>query len=230
MGFFSRKKTDSSFGVKNEKTAKSCSDKGLECYKTGKLVDALKYYDEAISIDPKISYIWSNKGVCHMKLNQNGLALSSFEKCIELDASFSEAWVNKAATLRRLGKPPEEQMTCYDNAIKFLDQNPDKNSERRNMGYFFAMKDKGRLLEELKSYGDALECYENALKIKPKDNLILKNKGLCLAMLGRVADAIASLESVTDGSIKVVKDNKAVSVFDKGQLWFRIEDAPKKVT
>jgi Flp pilus assembly protein TadD len=56
-----------------------------------------------------------------------------------------------------------------------------------------AWKIKGVLLSrELKKYNDAIEAFDRALQINPKDSLTWQNKGHNLKALGRNTDADAA--------------------------------------
>ena len=51
---------------------------------------------------------------------------------------------------------------------------------------------KGKLLLEEKKYEDALEIFEEALKLDPKNPDLLNQKGVALRSLGRYNEAIES--------------------------------------
>nr|WP_032072422.1 tetratricopeptide repeat protein [Clostridium botulinum]BAP25676.1 putative TPR repeat-containing protein [Clostridium botulinum] len=56
------------------------------CYiKLKKFGKALKYFKEAIKVDPKYSKAFFNKGFCHIKLNHNKKALVAMNTAWALD-------------------------------------------------------------------------------------------------------------------------------------------------
>lgn len=65
--------------------------------------EALKDYDRALEINPRLVYAWFNKGVIHYTLNDYSSARRCFDTAIALDPSFGEAWYNRGLTQFQAG-------------------------------------------------------------------------------------------------------------------------------
>jgi tetratricopeptide (TPR) repeat protein len=224
MGMLSRFLGSKSTPDGETRNYKYYADKALEYHKAGKFDQALRNYSQAVELEPNTAYLWANKGVTHMKLGQYPDAIKCFDECIKHDPSFSEAWINKGASLHSLGRSVREQMDCYDRAQQSLRlQSTERDPKREEYIIYTLMRDKGQLLESLRNFAEALECYELALKAKPGDNVLLSQKGLCLVMTDHVDDGIECLKSISDGSVKVDITDQLTSVYKNGELWFTLK-------
>lgn len=74
--------------------------------------DAISYYDKAIAKDPNVSIFYSNKALCHLKLQQWPQAIQDCRKALELDPNSIKANFFLGQTLAESG--------CYDEALKHL--------------------------------------------------------------------------------------------------------------
>jgi tetratricopeptide (TPR) repeat protein len=82
----------------------------------GNFQEAIKYYEEAISIAPDHASAWNNKGLALESLGRTGDAIECFDRAIAIDPSVEFPWRNKGLTLLKLGQS-EEAMRCIDKAI-----------------------------------------------------------------------------------------------------------------
>lgn len=75
--------------------------------------NAIRYFQQAIQLDPKMARAYDNLGLCYYHQNQNALAVQSYSKAIELDraASAPSPWpyLNLAVTLQLLNRPNEAE-------------------------------------------------------------------------------------------------------------------------
>jgi len=71
-------------------------DKGCEVADLGKFKEAIKYYDKAIDLDPKIAKNYNNRGEAKMQLKDFEGALNDYNKAIELKPkSIGKAYYNR---------------------------------------------------------------------------------------------------------------------------------------
>jgi len=74
---------------------------------------AMRFFAQAIALDPTMARAYDNLGLCHFYRNENELALQAFAQAIELqrNAPHPSAWpyVNRAATLQFLGRMREAE-------------------------------------------------------------------------------------------------------------------------
>ncbi|KYK30831.1 MAG: hypothetical protein AYK23_04340 [Candidatus Proteinoplasmatales archaeon SG8-5] len=138
---------------------------------------ALKYYDEALEIDPNHLQSLFNKAVVLQMLGRVGEALKCYDKAIEVNPNDPEIWSNRGIALRSLGRV-EEAIESYNKGIEFA---PGDASLWSNKG--IALRSMGRVKE-------AIECYDRAIDINPGDAGIWSNKGVVLGSMGLLKEAI----------------------------------------
>ncbi|MDK2790952.1 MAG: hypothetical protein PWP15_1461 [Methanothermococcus sp.] len=90
---------------------------------------ALKYYNEALKIDPNITSIWNNKGLTLHYLGRYSEAIECYNKALELDPNNTIAWCNKGSSLYELNKYIEA-IKCYDKALE-IDPNNEYAKEMK---------------------------------------------------------------------------------------------------
>jgi len=81
---------------RNGKDADAWVDKGDSLNNQGKFDEAIKCYDKAIQLDPKIADAWNNKGESLRNKGKFDEAMKCYDKAIELDPKNVFALNNKA--------------------------------------------------------------------------------------------------------------------------------------
>ena len=81
-------------------------------------LNAIKIFDDILKIDPKMYFIYNNKGFCLLSLNRIEEAKNNFERCIILKKDFAHAYNNYGITLKKLGNY-EEAKNNFLKAIKY---------------------------------------------------------------------------------------------------------------
>ena len=132
-------------------------EKGNMSFNKSKYKEAVKWYDQALKIDPKSIGALNGKGLVFNKLERYEEAITWFDKAIEIDPNFVYALNNKGVTFANLGRY-EEAITWFDKAIeidpKFVD----------------ALYNKGGALAELGKYEEAIVWTNKALDIDKTNN------------------------------------------------------------
>lgn len=77
---------------------------GVKLYLMEKdFTESIKAFDEALSIDDKLSYAWNDRGICYRELGDNTNALKSHLRAVELAPDNTEYLFNLGETLELIG-------------------------------------------------------------------------------------------------------------------------------
>lgn len=120
--------------------------------------EAIKYYDEAIKIDPNYVYAYTNRGAIKSDLAQYKEAIKDYDKVIELKPN-AYVYAARAYAYRMQGCSKEAIMD-YSEAIK-LDSN--------NIFLYYKRA-------ELENYEEAIRDYDEIIRIVSKDAVTYKNR------------------------------------------------------
>ena len=160
-----------------EKTASFWNNKGGSLAALGRHEEAIRCYDTALAIDPRVTQIWNNKGSALSALGRGEEAIQCCDKALAIDPRFVMALRNKGRALHVLGQH-EEATRFYDKALAI-----DPRDAEAWLG-------KGTVLSTQGQHENALGCYDRALAIDPKSANAAYNKGLSLLSLGKDIEAI----------------------------------------
>ena len=125
---------------------------GALAFDKGDLNTALDYYKKSLAIDKKNTRIYFNMANCYYKAGKLDEASVYFKKCIEYCPNLTQAYINYAHLLADKGEVVDAQRKARTAYLQ------DKESFYTN----FAV---GVVYLKLKKYDDALEKFENSLKI-----------------------------------------------------------------
>jgi tetratricopeptide (TPR) repeat protein len=79
-------------------------------------LQALEYYDHALSADPQYAGAWHEKGTCLDALGRWEEALASYDEALMNDPCNPETWFKKGLILKRLGRE-DEAYSCFSRGI-----------------------------------------------------------------------------------------------------------------
>lgn len=148
--------------------------------------DALRSFDQALSIDPNMGPAHSNRGRVLLALGPEKAteALKSFSRALELSPDDVRTLRDKAMSLRALGRSSEE-LECYTQI-----------SELAKSEWSVWLR-KGDIELELGQFQSALESFEKALAIKGDLVPALIHRAIALALLDRFDEALKSAKKAT---------------------------------
>ncbi len=212
-----------------------------ELCNAGKFEEAIKYFDEAIGIDPDPAIVYLEKSMALEKLDKIEDTMSCYDKIIELDPDIVFSYPGKAELFVKLGmekealeclekldgiKPSESTLWAFykrsiiqynlgklDEAMNSLNRVLELDPNHTNA--FFS---KGVLFGdfyEINKDSDMLkksiECYDEVIKLDPNNIDALYNKGLDFQLLGKFEESINCYDEI----IKI-DDSTAYAFFSKG--------------
>lgn len=161
-----------------EQKALQHNDRGLELFLKGKLDAAVKEYEEAIRLDPKLAAAHNNLGSAHFAAGRFARAAEAFQRACELDAEFGQAYFNLALAELKLGKQ-KEASEALDAAMRAYVTAGDTELRAGNLK-------------------EAEEAYRGMLQIDPEYAPALVRLGLVCNAGGRYEEAAQYLRRVTD--------------------------------
>jgi tetratricopeptide (TPR) repeat protein len=165
------------------KPATQWYEEGNMFYDQGNNAEAIRCYDQVLTIDSKHIGAWSNKGDMLNKQNKYAEAIRCYDKALAIDPKLVSAWVNKGVALEKQ-ENYAEAIRCYDKVLAIDSKCIDVWTNKGN-----ALKDQGNNAE-------AIRCYDQVLAIDPKDKNAWFKKGVVLQKAGNNAEAIRCYEKV----------------------------------
>ena len=130
--------------------------------------ECVRCYDEIIGINSGEGMAWRGKGLALGRLERPQEAIDCFDKALEIDPYDDIAQRSKDIELEEI------------KAIDAMTHSPDMSS----------LVTKGLELELDEKYEEAIQCYDEALKINPNDESVWENKADALASLDKYEEAL----------------------------------------
>ena len=148
--------------------------KGRALGKLKKYKEALECYDKAISVEQPINvFALTYKGFTLEKIGKLEDALECYNEAIDIKPNGAMAYSGKGSVLDKLEK--------YGEALRYIN----KALELSNYQYAYMWVKKGLILSKSGKDEDALECYNEAIKIDPTDVSTYTEKSWALSRLER---------------------------------------------
>jgi len=147
----------------------------------GKLDEAVKRFEKALSIKPDYAQAHNNLGVTLQELSQLDAAVKSYEKALAIEPDYAQAHNNLGVTLQELAQL-DAAVKSYEKALAIK---PDFADAHYNLGV---------TLQELSQLDAAVKSYEKALAIKPDYPQAHNNLGIVHQERGQIDDAVKQYE------------------------------------
>ena len=247
---------------KEAKTAEEWFMLGLE---TEDIEKKVEYYTKALEIDPKYDAAWYNKGTALDDLKRNEEAIRCYDKALEVDQEFEKAKNNRKIAEEKLKEQKEKEGRKIEGKtaeewfdLGFKEKDPEKKIEyyskclELNSKNAIAWYNKGRILEGLGRYEEAIRCFDKVLEIDPnyekakiykklakekveEDVVAWYNKENALSKEAKKASTYAE-EVVLDNEVvhpympKKITDAKIVFLEESLEIEKREEDAKIEIT
>ena len=139
--------------------------------------DALELADAVLERQDHDSMFWRLRGNALYALERYTEAKDSYAQGLEIDPDDQWLWFSKGMSQERLGRY-REAIECYDRAIV---------RDLENVEFWMS---KALCLESLNLNVEALKCLDQVLRVKGGHRFALLHKGLLLAEMGRIEEAL----------------------------------------
>jgi len=150
-------------------------DRGVAQEKLGNLDGAIHDYGRSIELAP-MAPTYVNRGNALVHLQQTDKALADFNAALALEPRNLAALMGRAqASYAR--KSMSESLVDYSRVIEL---------DPKNVTAYFR---RGNVHFDLRDYAAALNDYSDSLKLDPNQPVVLYNRSLAAARLGRLKDA-----------------------------------------
>jgi protein O-mannosyl-transferase len=150
---------------------------GAALDKKGQSDEAIRYYQEALRLEPDDPVVHNYLGMAFGRRGQSDEAITQFQETVRLAPAYPLAHYNLANTLLEKGRI-DEAIRQYQEVIRLL---PNYGEPHNNLG--LALARKGQLDE-------AITQYQEALRLQPDDPDVHFNLGAVLARRGQLDEAI----------------------------------------
>jgi tetratricopeptide (TPR) repeat protein/S1-C subfamily serine protease len=147
--------------------------------------DAVEAFDQAISINPNLAIAYYARGSALRDWGKYPEALASFHLATQKNDKLYEAWREKSKMLAFFLHQDSEALASINQAIK-LNQND-----------FALYLLQGDILARLKRYSDAVEAYNQAIRLNPQPNSYI-SRGEVRFKMGDKQGAIADFNKVIE--------------------------------
>ncbi|UJB68357.1 serine protease [Acaryochloris sp. 'Moss Beach'] len=170
--------------------------------KKGDYQGAISDYDKAISLDPKLSDAYVNRGNAYYSLKQYSQAISDYDKAISLDPKDVVARGNRGRAYTDL-KQYSQAILDYDKAISLDPQDA------------MAYKNRGDTYTALHQYSQAILDYDKSISLDP--NYITNayyHRGIVYNILKQYPQAISDFNNAIASNPDLTKE--PFFYFDRG--------------
>lgn len=138
-------------------------ERGLALERQGDYKEAVASYDRALNLQPSTETaceIWFDRGnALQYGLGEYKQAIACYDQAFKLDPRHDAAWQNRGNALLFGLTLPQDALFCYDRAISI------------NPANYLAWRNRGNTLVELRRYDEAIVSYDQALEIRPDDQV-----------------------------------------------------------
>ena len=165
--------------VRCERQATRLIAQGNELEDANNLKQAMRCYDAAIVLAPKLARAHLSRGNILLTHGDPGGALAAYEIAVACDHSYAPAHYNTGNAFLRLGQR-EAAIGAYNRAIDLYPE------------FVEALVARGAVLEDLGRLDESVASYREALTIQPDFAQVHSNLGSVLAALGEFDSAMRS--------------------------------------
>ena len=168
---------------------------GQEQFKKRRYTGAIKFFDEAVSLDGKNAQAYQAMGLTYQKMRDYAKAADSFKMATTVDPKYVSAYF-------ALGQLQLISLKKYDNAQaslkKVLDLDPNYEEGKARDLLANAYLKQGATFHKQKNYKAAAEQYVSSTQVDPSSARTFYNLGLAYKQGREYSQAIDALSTATD--------------------------------
>jgi tetratricopeptide (TPR) repeat protein len=155
---------------------------GFLNFQRGRLLEALKFVEAALSVDEGCAAALLNRGLILHAMHRVDEALASYGNALEVEPNNAEMFNARGIALLDLAQP-WEALESFECALKI------------NSDYLEALGNRGNAMLKLNRPQDAIASYDAALKLAPRHPQVLTNRANALRRLDRPAEALLNAQA-----------------------------------
>ena len=163
------------------------------CYETFEHDKALKLYEEAIKLNPDFANAYAEKANVLRYLHKYEQAIVFANKSIDLDFNCWLGYFQKIRALMHLQKKEEAEEIFTNFIADFYLRNPEQYDE--NEEFLFHLSN---VLSELKHSTEAIESFDQLIRINNSNPVYYANKSCCLNSLSLFEEAIECINKAIE--------------------------------
>ncbi|KAJ0175156.1 hypothetical protein K1T71_009297 [Dendrolimus kikuchii] len=104
-------------------TVEELKNKGNECVKEGKFIEAVLHYTQGVKMDPNNYVLYSNRSYAFLKLDQHYLSLQDANETVRLQPQWAKGYFRRAEVEAASGLY-DEAIISYTKALQLEPHNP----------------------------------------------------------------------------------------------------------
>ncbi|XP_068622417.1 uncharacterized protein [Battus philenor] len=104
-------------------TVEELKNKGNECVKDGKFIEAVLHYTHAIKMEPNNYVLYSNRSLAFLKLDQHYLSLQDANETVKLQPQWAKGYFRRAE-VEAASELYDEAIISYTRALQLDPHNP----------------------------------------------------------------------------------------------------------
>lgn len=185
-------------------------NQGLEFQDRGDTANALRFYDKAIELDPRMFDAYNNRANLKLAAGDQAGAIADFSKAIEISPANALSFYNRG-NIHLEKNEYDAAIRDFSSAIKLLD-GLTNNYDKRAHGMSF--NNRGNALMAKGEAKAALSDYARALQIMPNSFEAFTGSGSAKFHLGDAAGAVADYTA----ALKIYPKNTLILMNRAGAL------------
>ncbi|MBF0359086.1 MAG: tetratricopeptide repeat protein, partial [Magnetococcales bacterium] len=185
---------------------------GIKFHNSGRIDEAIHWYQKALEKDPENATALSNMGCAQHSTGNFDAAVTSLRKAIAIKENFAEAYNNLGNSLQEQGNI-EEAIESYQKAISI------------KTDFAEAYSNLGNVLQKQLNLGVAVACYQKAILISPNHASYYSNLGSALQKQDRLDEAVVNFRKAI-----AIRPDYAEAYYNLGDTFHKQAKFEKAIT